>query len=283
MCRRNDWSHDRCPRCDQPNEDIVNVLACRKPSVGTHYQQSVTTAITTLDSIGTSPDIVLVLKSRLLSWGCPSARNLDYYPMSSAIRSALRDQASLSWYQALTGRLSLLWQDAQVEWRYKCLPIRWAGQASLAHLEISWQMWEHRNHIYHDPAHPWSVQRSQDISQQIINTLGAHNDTEILKRDCHLFSISPQVLTQRFYDAEKYKWMASVTYGCLLFILSLSSSCQPEGPSTVLPHPLVVSHQPHLTLFFCISSSSRTFVHVFIFILFFFSTFCARCLRDSSP
>jgi hypothetical protein len=120
-------------------------------------------------------------------------------------------------YQARTGRLSSLWQDAQAEWiakqstRYKHSPIRWVGCASLALLEISWQMWDHRNHIYHDPAHPWSVQRSQDISQQIISTLGAHNNKEILKRDRHLFSISPQVLTQSFSDADKHKWMASVT------------------------------------------------------------------------
>jgi hypothetical protein len=217
MRRRSEWFHDCCPRCDQPNEDSFHVLACRKPSARTHYRQSVTTAITTLDSIGTAPDISLVWKSRLLSWGCPSARNFDYYPMASTIRSALQAQDSLSWYQALNGRLSSLWQDAQAEWiakqstRYKRSPIRWAGRASLALLEISWQMWEHRNHVYHDPAHPWSVQRSQDISQQIITTLGAHNSEKILRRDRHLFLISPQVLTQRFSDAEKHKWMASVT------------------------------------------------------------------------
>jgi hypothetical protein len=77
--------------------------------------------------------------------------------------------------------------------RYKHSPTKWAGRAVLALLEISWQMWEHRNHIYHDPAHPWLQQCSEDINHQIQLTLGAHEEQHsVLPWDRHLFSIPPQ-------------------------------------------------------------------------------------------
>jgi hypothetical protein len=216
MRRRKEWTHDRCPRCLAPDEDAFHVVACRDPRARSHYRKAVDTSCATLDSLGTDSDIVLLFKSRLLSWGTPQARNFAYYPLSTTIRKALLAQDSLGWYQALNGRLSTLWQDAQAEWiaqqatRYKRSPTKWAGRASLALVEIPWQMWEHRNLIYHDPAHPWSQERNTDLTQQILQTLGAHTSAKILPRDRSLFSIPPQELTQQSLE-DKRKWMDSVT------------------------------------------------------------------------
>jgi hypothetical protein len=214
-CRK-EWTHDRCPRCLAPDEDAFHIVACCDPRACSHCRKAVDISCATLDCLGTDSDIVLLFKSRLLSWGTPQARNFAYYPLSTKIRKVLLAQDSLGWYQALNGRLSTLWQDAQAEWiaqqatRYKRSPAKWAGRASLALLEISWQMWEHRNFVYHDPAHPWSQERNADLTQQILQTLGAHTSDKILPRNRSLFSIPPQELTQQSME-DKRKWMDSVT------------------------------------------------------------------------
>jgi hypothetical protein len=117
-------------------------------------------------------------------------------------RRALQAQDTLGWYQAINGRLlTLCWQDAQAVWivniatKYKrSSASKWAGQAALAILEIEWQLWEHRNHIYHDPAHTWSQQCQDDLTQQIQQNFGAHTSAKVLRRDHHLFNIPPQGL-----------------------------------------------------------------------------------------
>jgi hypothetical protein len=249
MLRRKEWSHDLCPRCEAPNEDAFHVQACRHPTARLHFRQAVDTAMLDLDSIGTAPDIVLLIKSRLLSWGSPSSRNFTYYPCSPEVRRALQAQDSLGWYQALNGRLSTAWQDAQAMWiarqatRYKRSPTKWAGRAVLALLEISWQMWEHRNHIYHDPSHPWSLQRCQDTNHQIQLTLGAHEENAVLPKDRHLFSIPPEELTLHFSEADKLKWIASVTAAYSRFhhhqaAANSRDPLQTSLASWLYPHPV---------------------------------------------
>jgi hypothetical protein len=217
MLRRKEWSHDLCPRCLQPNEDAFHVPACRSPPARAHFRQAVTEACSSLDSIGTDPDIVLLFKSRLLSWGSPQARNFEYYPLLPLNKRALRTQDSLGWYQALNGRLATDWQDAQADWiarqstRYKRSSAKWAGQASLALLEISWKMWEHRNHIYHDPAHPWSLDTNASLVQQIQQVLGGHDPSLTLPRDRALFAVSPEELTQHYSPVDQRKWLDSVS------------------------------------------------------------------------
>jgi hypothetical protein len=117
MRRRKEWTHDRCPHYLAPDEDAFHIDACRDPRDHSHYRKAADISCATLDSLGTDSDIVLLFKSQLLSWGTPhQARNFAYYPLSTKIHKALLAQDSLGWYQALNGRLSTLWQDAQAEW-----------------------------------------------------------------------------------------------------------------------------------------------------------------------
>jgi hypothetical protein len=113
----------------------------------------------------------------------------------------------------------------------------------LALLEISWQMWDHRNHIYHDPAHPWSQQRFKDTNHQIQLTLGAHAENSVLPRDRHLFSIPPEELTQGFSEADKLKWLASVTAAYSRFhhhqaAANSRDPLQTSLASWLYPHPV---------------------------------------------
>jgi hypothetical protein len=78
---------------------------------------------------------------------------------AKAIRITVRAQDAIRWNQFLRGGLSHLWMDAQELWlvarttRYKKSSLLWMSWTVEAALQISWEMWEHRNAVLHPHTH----------------------------------------------------------------------------------------------------------------------------------
>ena len=83
------------------------------------------------------------------------------------LRAALEEQDSIGWFNFLLGRISsklTVLQDSH----FKTIGgtntgLRWTTALIKKLWDISWDMWEHRNGIAHDRAHPWKLQARQEL------------------------------------------------------------------------------------------------------------------------
>jgi hypothetical protein len=211
--RRGNQDHDECPRCSQP-EDVVHVLTCR----GTGADLAFTTSLQKLDAhmrkITTAPEIRQVVLKRIRHWRL----HQHHVPMAEAVpdefglREAVSAQDALGWYNFLLGRLSKQWSDVQERY-LESIQSRSSGRRwTIAILEklwdISWDMWEHRNGIAHDPLHHRRLARLQETQRQV-NDIFIAGSEGLLPRDKRLFTKGVERLTDGT-ETDMQQWISSV-------------------------------------------------------------------------
>ena len=130
---------------------------------------------------------------------------------------ATADQDEIGWQHFINGRISKLWRLAQEEWlsrvatRWKTTGSRWAKEVTKAILELNWSMWEHRNHIYHDPQHPWNQQNHREVQQQIRDQFDHYSRELFLPADRWLFEKTPVHTLLKNEPDFLSNWLTSVS------------------------------------------------------------------------
>ena len=191
MVRRGEWTHDKCPRCNQLDEDYMHVIDC--PKAKQPFQEAVTQFIAQLEHLDTHPTIISIFKSNLTNWSftSPIAPQTIY---NGTIRKAYEDQCCIGWYQFLWGRLAHSWTDAQQEWinrittRWKKLVAKWKTLVIRSIGEVLWHMWDHRNYILFHPKQQWNLSIRKERTQDIIYKLSLYQEELFLPEDRGLFT-----------------------------------------------------------------------------------------------
>jgi hypothetical protein len=211
--RRGNQDHDECPRCRQ-SEDVVHVLTCR----GTGAEQAFTTSLHKLDAhmrkIKTAPEIRVVVLKRIRHWRRHQhmAPVTDVVPDEFGLRDAVTEQDAIGWYNFLLGRLSKKWSDTQARY-LESIQSRSSGRRwTIAILEkvwdISWDMWEHRNGIAHDPLHHRRLAQLHEMQRQV-KEIFEEGREGLLPRDKRLFSKGVDRLTDGS-ETDMQQWITSV-------------------------------------------------------------------------
>ena len=170
MKRRKEWDHDRCPRCDTPNEDRVHVIKCKHPTTVSLWKKSLENLQEEMEILKTDPEIIKVIITRLNEWWWDRREMLLF--VKPEIEDALRSQKKIGWEQMLYGRLSIKWRTAQESWLVRChskfkTSTTWAKRLAKLFIHVSWSLWEQRNDMLHNPDHPWKIQQLLQLQDRI--------------------------------------------------------------------------------------------------------------------
>ena len=211
--RRGNQDHDECPRCRQ-SEDVVHVLTCR----GTGADLAFTTSLQKLDAhmrkITTAPETRQLVLKRLQHWRLHQhlVPFTEAVPDEFGLREAVSAQDDIGWYNFLLGRLSNKWSDVQARY-LESIQSRSSGRRwTIAILEklwdISWDMWEQRNGIAHDPLHHRRIAKLHEMQRQVREIFGEGSDA-LLPRDKRLFNKGVDRLTDGS-ETDMQQWITSV-------------------------------------------------------------------------
>jgi hypothetical protein len=137
-----------------------------------------------LEAEDTDPAIVSALLVGLAQWRALSSgerklqaclRKGNELPRSRARQRYVRQQHLIGWWALLEGRLAIGWRQAQERFwlshgRVKNVR-RWATMLVRRLLLISWDFWDHRNHVLHGTEMSLAVQ-AVDLRIQALYSAG---------------------------------------------------------------------------------------------------------------
>ena len=85
MKRRKEWEHDKCPLCNQPNEDSHHVISCPSVTARRTWAEALTIFETHLLKLHTHPNLRTIIISRLRSWSTPNYKDFRYHAFSTQV------------------------------------------------------------------------------------------------------------------------------------------------------------------------------------------------------
>jgi hypothetical protein len=188
---RGNQDHAGCPRCGQ-FEDTAHVVRCKGTNTTVIFEVAVRKLEILMGDKFTAPDIISAVGTRIRQWRqfstnqtldqatpLPRHRKQDEF----GAKEAVGDQDKIGWYNLLLGRMSAKWMDAQQKY-IESLDKRTTGRrwtiAIISKLwDISWDMWQHRNHIKHNAVHPHKQLELDSIGHQV-DELYAQGDAAVL-------------------------------------------------------------------------------------------------------
>ena len=153
MVRRRAWRTPVCPRCQQAVETAAHVCEC--PHV--EARERWTTALARLDlwlqEHHTQPNVRRCILQALRRWLDPTVVAITPSVTTPSLAQALQEQESLGWSSMIFGFWSTAWAEAQDNY-FRFLGKRNSGRRWLALLivqlwDTAWDLWEHRNGIFH--------------------------------------------------------------------------------------------------------------------------------------
>ena len=160
-----------------------------------------------MSNLHTKPTLSSTIIAILNHWR--SAQPLPHF----AHDNPAHQQALIGWYPLLLGHLSTHWTRAQ-ERHYQSIqskqsPRRWTIQVIRQLLNISWDMWTHRNGFKHGPTRPDATSLHERITHDIENEYSLGTST-LLPRNHHWLS-KPIHITKRLNIATQQQWLQSIT------------------------------------------------------------------------
>jgi hypothetical protein len=153
MKRRREWSHAKCPRCDEAFETSAHVLQCTGEGTDSVWLVAVEDLRMWLAKQRTNNAVADVICSSLSAWRDgttlhPPRNNL------LGLRNAWVEQNDIGWDAAMEGRWSQSWIDIQdrhfLRIRKKRSGKRWLTAVIRRMWDISWDLWDHRNQVQLD-------------------------------------------------------------------------------------------------------------------------------------
>ena len=217
---RGNQDHAECPRCGQL-EDAPHIARCRGDGTDAVFDVAVQALELKMIESFTAPAILSALGTRIRQWRKHSrgqapdqATRLPRYHSHDewGIQAAVTAQDKIGWYNLLLGRMSHKWSDAQQKY-LESLGKRTTGRrwtiAIISKLwDITWDMWQHRNHIKHNTLHPQKQLVMNSIALRI-DDLYEQGPARLLPRDKSLFQKPPETLKQGTF-IEQEQWITSV-------------------------------------------------------------------------
>jgi hypothetical protein len=150
MKRRREWSHSKCPRCDEPTETSVHVLHCTGEGTDAIWEIAIADLRIWLAEQRTNNAMADLICSSLSSW----RNGTEQMPPSShllGLRKAWIEQNDIGWGAAMEGRWSQAWVDIQerhfLRIRKRRSGKRWLTAIIRRMWDISWDLWDHRNAV----------------------------------------------------------------------------------------------------------------------------------------
>ena len=120
MRRWNKWSHSKCPRCDQNNEDNSHVIP--DGEARENLYENISTIDEWMEKYDTHPAIRHIFSKTLHDFGQTSFHYNasfilfdDASDMATLIRKAAAEQDEIGWLNTFEGKLSTTWELAQDE------------------------------------------------------------------------------------------------------------------------------------------------------------------------
>ena len=214
---RQEWSHDLCPLCLQPDETTDHVVVCPDPRARLQWFGSIDKLGVTLKKLGTEPAIADLIRKRLLHIRSTNVHRFTLPENTpKAVKLAVAHQDLIGWAQFLRGRLSKKWKDAQELWiiaqstKWKRSSGLWTEKLIRALWEVVWEMWEYRNSVRHHPLHPWNRKKQQDLDDSIQHEFDRYRDAEFLQVDRRLFRSTAKHMIEEHSTERKEQWIQSV-------------------------------------------------------------------------
>jgi hypothetical protein len=170
---------DFCPRCQAP-EDTTHVWTCKGKDANATWNKSIEELRKWLITQKTLPSLTKVLCNRLTAWRDSTPPTVEPSRFAG-VRDTIADQDTIGWQAALEGTIVIGWADTQQRY-YEWIGSRKTGKRWVAALirkmwDVTWNQWEHRNHILHDNEDSILIrQQLEEIQEQF--ALGSDSVTE---------------------------------------------------------------------------------------------------------
>lgn len=210
MHERGTWRHPTCPReCGCEKETRLHPFQCSK---GDSIWNKLTVTMHKWGSFNhAAPGVISAILTGISAWRTQqSAQRMEMKP---AINEAFQHQARIGWAQALMGLLSPKWANIQNEHllsiRSKRSGRQWMASLIRKLWDVSWDLWNHRNHILHSADGPAKALLIERINQRIMY----HRERGMrgLPLRCHfLFRDNIDRLLQRPIRS-RVAWLAAVS------------------------------------------------------------------------
>ena len=209
MVRRDERKHSECPRCGHLEEDVRHVVICRDQHAQTIWQAQLSNLRSWLQKRITHPKIVSTIMAGLRMWH-RGACLLD--PLDPKWHSkCLYAQNAIRWENFLQRRVSLEWADHHQQY-YKHLDMRRTGRRWTIALiqklwDVSWTMWDHRNHFLHE-GDSNKVLGNSDLNESVMDEFRL-GQLDVLPQFRYIMAVSLEEV-KAYTASKKRRWLRSI-------------------------------------------------------------------------
>ena len=170
MFQRKQQDTDQCPRCGEPNEDQNHVFQCKGPGTTIAFNTGLAELshwLSKSTSQGISTAIIALLTS---------IRNNDQdyetpEDTNPLIAIAIQKQLSLGDASTPSGLLCVQWKPAQEDYHRRVgsrkSAQKWVATLATKLIELTYNMWKHRNDILHNNDNVIRDQEHQTLNDHI--------------------------------------------------------------------------------------------------------------------
>ena len=153
MVRRRAWRTPVCPRCNRHIETTEHVFSCPHSDAIDLWAQRLTSLHQWLLARNTQPEAMQVIITALSDFSQQRPIDPSLRTTVPFLAQAARTQAELGWGAAIFGFWAPEWAEVQDVY-FRFLGKRNSGRRWLALLiakvwDVAWDLWEHRNGIFH--------------------------------------------------------------------------------------------------------------------------------------
>lgn len=214
MLRRKHWGHSRCPRCGEEDEHNCHVCKCLDPDARKQWDTTVNGAEKWMKENDTHPTIIAFLVQHLNSWVEDKPYSRTPCSLSNEdLIAAMQAQNDMGAWSTLMGRINTDFEHVQTH-HYKTIKsrrsgFRWTVELIKKLMDVSWDMWDHRNGILH--ADPERHHRATELEEAnaSIETEWTRGSTGLLQQDLFLFR--DRIAVNNRTLARKIEWLDAVS------------------------------------------------------------------------
>jgi hypothetical protein len=197
------------------HKDSAHILCCPDSRAQTKWAQSISLLRTWFNLRSTLPALRNSICSHLQTWGDGTNINKTTTVSWPGFTGALTDQSSIGWQLFMQGCISTAWKEIQHSY-FKWLGRRntgrrWAELLISKLLNISWDMWDHRNSVRHAPNNPRQRKARSALDTAVISELCSGRG--LLSTNLwHFSNLSCTGLLKKSNEAKK-KWLQIIEAG----------------------------------------------------------------------
>jgi hypothetical protein len=127
-------------------------------------------------------------------------------------REASEHQDKIGWTNLMLGRMAPEWAAAQqsyLDWLgRRTTGKRWLIALTVKLLNISWDMWDHRNRILHASTHPWNLLKVHELDLKIDDEY--RQGYQNLQRKDYKWLHRTLAATKKLTPEVKQQWLTSI-------------------------------------------------------------------------